>query len=187
MPDRTTSSSRAHAASLTKQAPIGSPHILVIGPAWIGDMVMTQSLFKHLRQQYPQCTIDVAAPGWTLPVLERTPEVREALALPFKHGEFAFWQRLRLGKSWRQRGYDWAILIPNSWKSALLPAAAGIKRRTGWLGEQRYGLLNDIRSLDKKKLSLMVERFMALAMPASEAMPRSCRLRIQKSIPWPEL
>lgn len=143
--------------------------ILVIGPAWIGDMVVAHSLFKLLKQQYPQAQLDVAAPAWTLPLLERMPEVAQAISLPFKHGQLALRQRWRLGRSLRAHGYDWAIVVPNSWKSAIVPWAAGIARRTGWVGEQRFGLLNDIRKLDKSALPMMVQRFLALALPKQQS------------------
>ncbi len=42
--------------------------------------------------------------------------------------------------------------MPGSWKSALVPYFAKIRRRTGYLGEVRYGLLTDIRPLDKALL-----------------------------------
>ena len=58
--------------------------ILVVGPAWVGDMVLAQSLFKTLKLQQPDIIIDVAAPAWTLPLLARMPEVNEAIALPFQ-------------------------------------------------------------------------------------------------------
>ena len=44
--------------------------ILILGPAWVGDMVLAQSLFKTLKTNRPDCIIDVAAPTWTLPLLE---------------------------------------------------------------------------------------------------------------------
>ena len=139
--------------------------ILVLGPAWVGDMVLAQSLFKTLKINHPNCQIDVAAPAWTLPLLERMPEVSNKIALPFKHGELAFWQRIAFGKSLKNVGYTQSIVLTNSFKSALLPWAAGIKKRTGFLGEMRYGLLNDIRPLDKTKLKKTVERFVALGLP----------------------
>ena len=139
--------------------------ILVLGPAWVGDMVLAQSLFKTLKNNHPNCQIDVAAPAWTLPLLERMPEVSNKIALPFKHGELAFWQRIAFGKSLKNAGYTQSIVLTNSFKSALLPFAAGIPKRTGFLGEMRYGLLNDIRPLDKTKLKKTVERFVALGLP----------------------
>ena len=146
--------------------------ILVLGPAWVGDMVLAQSLFKTLRANQPNCIIDVAAPAWTLPLLERMPEISEKIALPFKHGELAFFERLRFGKSLKYKGYHQAIILTNSFKSALLPFAAGIKKRTGFLGEMRYGLINDIRPLDKTKLVKTVERFVALGLEKNENLPK---------------
>ncbi len=145
--------------------------ILVLGPAWVGDMVMAQSLFKTLKTNRPNCTIDVAAPAWTLPLLERMPEVSGKIALPFKHGEFAFWERLASGKSLKNQGYAQSIILTNSLKSALLPWAAGIKIRTSFLGEMRYGLINDVRPLDKTKLKKTVERFVTLGLAKGEALP----------------
>lgn len=142
--------------------------LLVVGPAWVGDMVMAQSLFKTLRQGFPEYPIDVLAPSWSLPLLQRMPEVEEMIPLPIGHGELALGKRLQLGRSLRGR-YAWAILLPNSWKSALVPWAARIPRRTGWLGELRYGLLNDWRRLDKGRLTMTVQRFVALAYPAETA------------------
>src|SRR5690606_27758004 len=139
--------------------------ILIIGPSWVGDMVMAQSLFKVLRQQYPQCQIDVLAPAWSRPILERMPEVNQALDLPFGHGELNLGKRYQLGKSLRQHGYDQVIVLPNSLKSALVPWFARIPLRTGWKGEQRGLLLNDCRPLDKQLYPLMVQRFVALAHP----------------------
>jgi len=153
--------------------------ILVLGPAWVGDMVLAQSLFKTLKIKKPNCTIDVAAPSWTLPLLERMPEVNEAIALPFKHGELAFFERIKFGRSLKNKGYTQAIILTNSLKSALLPWAAGIPKRTSFLGEMRYGLINDILPLDKNKLVKTVERFVALGLERDESLP--------KNLPKPQL
>jgi len=146
--------------------------ILILGPAWVGDMVLAQSLFKTLKNNRPDCTIDVAAPAWTLPLLARMPEVSEAIALPFKHGELAFWQRIAFGKAFKHKGYTQAIILTNSLKSAILPWAAGIKKRTSFLGEMRYGLINDIRPLDKATLKMTVQRFVTLGLAPSENLPQ---------------
>lgn len=137
--------------------------ILIIGPSWVGDMVLAHSLFQVIKQRNPDAAIDVAAPAWTLPLLERMPEVNQCIALPFKHGQLALRERMQFGRALKSSGYTQAILLVNSLKSAILPFAAGIAKRTGFLGEMRYGLLNDIRSLDKNKLPRTVDRFVALA------------------------
>ena len=153
--------------------------ILVLGPAWVGDMVLAQAMFKTLKAIKSDCIIDVAAPAWTLPLLERMPEVSGKIALPFKHGELAFWQRIQFGKSLKNAGYNQAIILTNSFKSALLPWAAGIAKRTSFLGEMRYGLINDVRALDKTKLKKTVERFVTLGLDKDASLP--------KTIPNPHL
>lgn len=145
--------------------------VLIIGPSWVGDMVMAQSLFRQLRTQSPVVEIDVLAPDWSRPLLERMPEVTRALDLPFGHGELSLGKRYALGKKLRKQAYDQAIVLPNSFKSALVPVFAGIKLRTGWRGEMRGGLLNDCRRLDKRALPMMVQRFLALALPATARLP----------------
>ncbi len=145
--------------------------ILIVGPSWVGDMVMAQTLFQCLKQRHPECEIDVLAPEWSRPILERMPEVRAALSFPLGHGALELATRRRIGKSLAGQ-YDQAILLPNSLKSALVPFFAGIPKRTGWRGEFRYGLLNDVRTLDKQRYPLMIERFMALAFDKGAELPR---------------
>ena len=141
---------------------------LIIGPSWVGDMVMAQSLFTVLKQHDPLLQIDVMAPNWSSALLERMPEVSEILDMPLGHGQLQLKQRYQLGQSLRHKHYDQAILLPNSLKSALVPFWANIKQRTGYVGEMRYGLLNDIRKLNKSILTMTVQRFVALAYPQEE-------------------
>ena len=128
---------------------------------------MAQSLFMVLRQRNPDCSIDVLAPAWSRPLLERMPEVSGAIDMPLGHGEFGLLKRFNLGKALRENNYSQAIVLPNSWKSALVPFFANIPQRTGNLGEMRYGLLNDARQLDKQALPMTVQRFCAHAYPAN--------------------
>lgn len=146
----------------------GPPRILIVGPSWVGDMVMAQSLFIALKQRYPGATLGVLAPGWSLPILERMPEVDEAIALDVKHGEFGWATRREIARSLKGR-FDHAIVLPRSWKSALVPFLAGIPHRTGFTGEQRFVLLNDRRKLDKGVLNQTVKRFVALGLESGEA------------------
>ncbi|GLK90524.1 lipopolysaccharide heptosyltransferase II [Pseudomonas turukhanskensis] len=146
-------------------------NILIVGPSWVGDMVMAQTLFQCLKQRHPDCQIDVLAPDWSRPILERMPEVRQALSFPLGHGALELGTRRRIGKSLAGQ-YDQAIVLPNSLKSALVPFFASIPKRTGWKGELRYGLLNDVRTLDKERYPLMIERFMALAYEPGAELPK---------------
>lgn len=153
--------------------------ILVVGPSWVGDMVMAQSLFLRLRERDPEVAIDVLAPGWSLPVIARMPEVRRGIELPFAHGELKLAARRRLGLSLREAQYDQAIVLPNSWKSALVPYFTGIRKRTGYRRELRYGVLNDLRKLNREILPRTVEQFAAFAEDAAPV--------ITPKIPQPRL
>ncbi|ATA26152.1 ADP-heptose--LPS heptosyltransferase [Brenneria goodwinii] len=158
--------------------------IVVIGPSWVGDMMMSHSLYRTLKAEHPEAIIDVMAPAWCRPLLARMPEVNQALAMPLGHGALALGERRRLGVSLRGGRYDRAYVLPNSFKSALVPFFARIPQRTGWRGEMRYGLLNDIRVLDKIAFPLMVQRYVALAYDGN-------RIHRAQDLPqpilWPQL
>ncbi len=136
--------------------------ILIIGPAWVGDMVMVQSLFMALSRKNPEVTIDVVAPAWSAPILARMPEVNRIIEVNLQHGRLQFGERLRVGKSLRGQ-YDQAIILPRSFKSALIPYFAKVPIRTAYRGEMRYGLINDMRPLDKKIIYKAVEKFVYLS------------------------
>ena len=142
--------------------------ILVVGPSWVGDMVMAQSLFMAIRANDPDAGISVLAPGWSAPVLARMPEVASSIDMPVGHGSLQIGTRRRVAKIIRNMGFDQAIVIPGSLKSALIPWFARIPKRTGYIGEHRYGLLNDIRKLDKEALPLNVQHYVALARPRGD-------------------
>lgn len=132
-------------------------------------MVMAQALFKLVKAEGH--VIDVLAPAWSLPIVARMPEVRDGIASETGHGELGFGKRRRIAKSLRDRAYDRAIVMPRSFKSALIPWIAGIPRRTGFRGEARFGLINDVRTLDRKVLDQTVKRFLALGIGEGEALP----------------
>jgi len=153
--------------------------VLVVAPSWIGDAVLSHPLLVRLKEREPHAAIDVLAPGWVLPVYRRMPEVAEAIAHPFGHGDLKLGERRRFAK--RLAHYERAVVLPNTFKAALIPWHAGIALRTGYRGEMRYALLNDARRLDKAKLPLIAERYAALAQPAGEALIRPIpqpRLRV---------
>lgn len=151
--------------------------LLVVGPSWVGDMVMAQALFKLLRGRYPETAIDVLAPAWSLPVLGRMPEVRRAIPLPVRHGELAIRKRWQLGRSLGET-YRQAIVLPRSLKAALVPWFASIPRRTGFRGEMRFRLVNDMRPMDRGLLDQTVKRFVALGLEKGEPLPE---------VPYPAL
>jgi len=145
--------------------------ILIVGPSWVGDSVISQSLFKVIKSNYTDSKIDVLAPRWTIDIFERMEEVSETILLPFDHGDFKFSHRAKLGKSLKDRSYDQSIVLPNSIKSALVPFYSDIPLRTGWRGEFRYILLNDLRKLNEESYPRMVDRFIALGLEESDKLP----------------
>lgn len=157
---------------------------LIIGPQWVGDMVMAQTLFKAIKKtnavtsnhdtindtkNVPHVTIDVLAPLALCPLLERMPEVHQAIPVSLPHNELHLKYRLEIAASLKNK-YDHCIVLTNSWKSALIPWFARIPKRTGWLGEMRFGLLNDIRMYKASEFPRMVDRFVMLAYPKKTAL-----------------
>jgi heptosyltransferase II len=137
--------------------------ILVVAPNWIGDALMAQPLLSRLKRSG---TIEVLAPEWVAPVMRRMPEVDRVIAAPLRHGALQLGERWRLARELKRRGYGAAYVLPNTWKSALVPFFAGIPRRVGYVGELRYGLLN---STIRKTRAPMPEHYARLAADAGSA------------------
>ncbi len=123
---------------------------------------MAQPLLARLREKSRSLQLDVLAPEWVAPVVRRMPEVNDVIAAPFRHGGLQLRGRWRLGRELKARRYDQAIVLPNTWKSALVPFFADIALRSGYVGESRYGLLNLIY---KGKNSSMLQHYARLSEP----------------------
>jgi heptosyltransferase-2 len=141
----------------------GELRLLIVAPSWVGDMMMAQSLLKVLKHQHPRAMIDVLAPTHLSGLLQRMPEVHDIIPHNFKHRQLDWRARYRLGMQLRAQQYQQAIVLPNSWKSALIPFWANIPQRTGYLGEWRYGVLNDIRASDPLLIRQTVKQYVHLA------------------------
>ena len=155
--------------------------ILIVAPSWVGDAVLSQPLFTLLKRFEPEAVIDVLAPRWALPVFRRMPEVADLIESPFAHGELALQKRLRLGRTLRARNYARAYVLPNSFKSALVPLFAHIPQRVGFVGEARRWLLTDARHRDERASPRMVEQFAGLAVARGARIPAELphpRLRV---------
>src|SRR3954454_9913695 len=126
---------------------------------------MAQPLLARLREKRPGVKLDVLAPEWVAPVARRMPEVEEVIPVPFRHGSLQLGSRWKLARALRRR-YDEAIVLPNSWKSAIVPFLAHIPVRRGYVGETRYGLLNKMQHHPDRR---MREHYARLADPPGEA------------------
>ena len=152
--------------------PSQESRILVIAPVWIGDVVLSQILYRLLQRQQPEVAIDVISRPWASALLNRMPEVARHIPLEVDHGQIGLGRRRALARNLRGQ-YHQAIVIPQATKAALVPWLAGIQHRTGFGGGSRAGLINDIRP----RLSNVVTRMAHLA---REAPP-------EEDIPWPRL
>lgn len=148
-----------------------SGRTLIVAPSWVGDAILSEPLVAALRGSGEGPIVDVVAPEWCGPVYARMRGVGRVIENPIAHGKLDFTGRRALARTLSGHGYTRAIVLPNSWKSALAPWLAGIPRRTGYVGEARWGLLNDIRRFDRKALPRLVDRFAALAANPGERVP----------------
>ncbi|MEJ2203578.1 MAG: lipopolysaccharide heptosyltransferase II [Gemmatimonadota bacterium] len=145
--------------------------ILIVGPAWVGDMVMAHTLVQTLVARHEDPEIVMLAPPASQPIAARMPEVAESIPLDVRHGRLDWGVRRRMAKEMKSRRFEVAFVLPNSFKSALIPFWARVPRRVGWHGESRYGILND-RRMAPERHALMIERYMALAWPPAADLPR---------------
>lgn len=148
----------------------GELPILLVPYQWIGDFVRCHTVMKLLRTLHPEAPIDVVANSVVAPLADYMPEVRKAVIADLPRRRLAFGLHRALARRLRDEGYAQALVMPRTWKAALAPFLAGIRQRTGFAGEARFGLLNDIR-WGERALPRMVDRCAALALPAGQALP----------------
>jgi len=147
--------------------------VLIVAPSWVGDAILSEPLIARLAtagggdEGHP--AIDVLAPAWCAPVYARMRGIRRIFDSMLRHGEIALGRRRELARTLAGESYSRAIILPNSWKSALAPWLAGIPLRTGYTGEARFGIINDRRALDRDAMPRLVDRYAALALPDTTA------------------
>jgi len=149
--------------------PEASP-ILIVPYMWIGDFVRCHTVVRLLKARFPDRPIDILTTAMVAPLLNYMPGVRKGIAFDLPRKRIAIAQHRALAGRLRAEHYGDALIMPRTWKSALAPALAGIARRTGYVGEMRFGLINDLR-FGEKALPRMVDRCAALALPKRTALP----------------
>jgi heptosyltransferase-2 len=145
--------------------------ILIVAPSWVGDAILSEPLVAVLREPLGEPIVDVLAPPWCAPVYARMRGIGRIVENPLGHGELGLGRRRALAREIRARAYTRAFILPNSFKSALIPWFAGIPRRIGYAGEARRALLTETRRLDPKAFPRLVDRFVALAVPKGRLIP----------------
>ena len=154
--------------------PASTSPILIVPYMWIGDFVRCHSAVKLLREQAPERPIDILSSSLCAPLADYMPGVRKAMVFDLPRGNVPLSRYRALADKLRSEDYGQALVMLRTWKSALAPWLADIPTRTGFLGEMRFGLINDMRP-GERKLPRMIDRMGALALPRG-APPRT---------PWP--
>jgi lipopolysaccharide heptosyltransferase II len=147
----------------------GSP-ILVVPYMWIGDFVRCHSVVKLLNARFPDRPVDVLSTTLCAPLTDYMPGLRRAIVVDLPRSRIAVTDQLALARRLKRENYGTALIMPRTWKSALAPFLARIAERTGFVGEMRFGLLNDLR-YGERRLPRMVDRCAVLALPLEAELP----------------
>jgi heptosyltransferase-2 len=159
--------------------------ILLIPYVWIGDFVRCHTVVKLLKRQHPSAPVDVLASSLVAPLVDYMPGVRKGIVVDLPRKRLPLPLHRALAQRLREEGYAQALVMPRTWKAALAPWLAGIPLRTGFVGEARFGLINDLR-WGERALPRMIDRCAALAMPKGENLPANLPLPELK-VPPPEV
>lgn len=128
--------------------------ILIVAPKWVGDLVMATPVFRALRQRYPNSHIAILTRSQFEPVLAGGDWMDEVIHWPADKGQSKPKRRqsfLGFAAELRDRRFDWAVLLTNSFRSALLARLASIPRRIGYDRDGRGLLLTDRLLASKTK------------------------------------
>jgi heptosyltransferase-2 len=148
----------------------GEPPILLIPYMWIGDFVRCHSVVRLLKQRHPGRAVDVLTTTLCAPLLDYMPGVRKGIVWNLPRKRVAWREHRALAERLSPERYGQALIMPRTWKSALAPYLAGIPKRTGFAGEARFVLLNDLR-FGESRLPRMIDRCGALTMAKGEPLP----------------
>lgn len=162
--------------------------VLVIPYMWIGDFVRCHTVVRVLRQRWPNRPVDMLSTTLCAPLADYMPGLRKAVVFDLPRGRIALDRQRALASMFRTEGYGDALVMPRTWKGALAPWLAGIPVRTGFIGEMRFGLLNDARR-GEKSLPRMVDRCAALALPKGLPVPQDwpvpqLKVRAEEAAQW---
>jgi len=152
--------------------------ILIVPYMWIGDFVRCHSVVKLLRAAAPDRPVDIVSSTLCAPLADYMPGVRRAIVMDIPRRRLGLSRQCELASLLRKADYGQALVMSRKWKAALAPWLAGIPTRTGFVGEFRFGLLNDVR-FGERKLPRMIDQMGVLALPGAAPLP--------KEWPLPEL
>jgi heptosyltransferase-2 len=144
--------------------------VLIVPYVWIGDFVRCHSVVKLLRAQDPGRPVDIVSSTLCAPLADYMPGIRQAIVTDLPRRRIGVSLQRQLAARLRAENYGQALVMSRKWKAALAPFLAGIALRTGFAGECRFGLLNDVR-WGERKLPRMIDQMGALALPKDARLP----------------
>jgi heptosyltransferase-2 len=144
--------------------------VLIVPYVWIGDFVRCHSVVRLLKAQNPDRPVDIVSSSLCSPLADYMPGVRNTIVIDLPRRRLGMALQRKLAASLRVAGYGQALVMSRKWKAALAPFLAGIPVRTGFAGEARIGLINDLR-LGERKLARMIDQMGALALSKGASRP----------------
>ena len=157
--------------SMSQKFKQGARSVLIVPYVWIGDFVRSHSVVRLLRAKDPDRSVDIVSNTLCAPLADYMPGVRRAIAIDLPRGTLGIALQRQLASMLREAHYEQAIVMSRKWKAALAPWLAGIPVRTGFAGEFRFGLLNDVR-FGENRLPRMIDRMGVLTLPKDAPLPK---------------
>ena len=151
--------------------PAETSPVLIIPYMWIGDFVRGHTVVRLLKERWPNRPVDLLVTSLCAPLVDYMPGVRKGIVRDLPRGRLALARQRELAEALRAEGYGTALVMRRTWKSALAPALAGIPQRTGFVGEVRFGLINDLRR-GERAMPRLIDKNAALALPAETPLPK---------------
>jgi heptosyltransferase-2 len=122
-------------------APAAYNRILVRLPNWVGDAVMATPALRCVRLNFPKAKIDVTLLPYVKQIVEGAPWFDNIIECPPRRRPGGISATLDYVRELRRNHYDLAVVLPNSFNSALLAFLSGAKRRVGYNRQGRGFLL----------------------------------------------
>lgn len=125
--------------------------ILIVAPAWLGDLIISLSFIKAIKKVHKNSQIDLLVNENLVDIAKHFPDISNVISSKTRHGKLSLLYRINLGYRLRKKNYIYCYILSNSLKSSITPFVAKIKHRVSYLGEFRYGLVNQIiKGIDRK-------------------------------------
>jgi lipopolysaccharide heptosyltransferase II len=132
---------------MTEDVPVfDAQRLLVVMPTWLGDCVMAMPTLSALRALYPDAHITALVGATVRPIIDPNPWINRTVTVRGKRRGKPHARRvgpIRLAARLAAGHFDTAVILPNSFRSALVTAMAKIPRRVGYDRDGRGVLLTD--------------------------------------------